>query len=161
MNKKTNNILFVCLGNICRSPAAEGVFKKLAADAGLDMVIDSAGTAGWHSGEPADARMRNHAKARGYSLDSVARQFNPAVDFEKFDWIITMDDQNYLDLQSMDREGAYTNKLKRMVDFCSQQHIKAVPDPYYGGPEGFEQVIDILEDACGGLLEELRGRNRK
>jgi len=148
-------ILFVCLGNICRSPAAEGVFTTLAARAGLDVEIDSAGTAGWHSGEPADARMRAHAQKRGYRLDSRARQFDPLVDFDKFDLILAMDSQNYRDLKAMDRENVYDTKIKKMTGYCRSYKVDKVPDPYYGGPAGFEQVLDILEDACGGLVEKL------
>lgn len=149
-------ILFVCLGNICRSPAAEGVFKKLSQEAGLQLFIDSAGTAGWHIGQPADTRMRGHAQKRGYLLDSLARQFDPNTDFKNFDRIIAMDEQNYRDLQAMDRGQKYGHKLQKMTDFCRLHHVKAVPDPYYGGADGFELVLDILEDACGELLRELQ-----
>ncbi len=148
-------ILFVCLGNICRSPAAEGVFTTLANQAGLDVEADSAGTAGWHRGEPADARMRAHAQKRGYRLDSRARQFDPSVDFEKFDLILAMDNQNYRDLKAMDRANKYGAKIKKMTDYCRIHNVDAVPDPYYGGTDGFEHVLDILEDACSVLTEQL------
>ena len=151
-------VLFVCTGNICRSPAAEGIFKKFVRDANLenDISIDSAGTIGYHSGELPDARMRKHASARGYNLDSRARQFNPMKDFEEFDYIITMDDYNYADLIQLDRKKLYTNKLFKMADFISDKNISEVPDPYYGGAEGFEFVIDILEDGTKNLLTKIK-----
>ena len=151
-------VLFVCTGNICRSPAAEGIFKKFVRDANLenDISIDSAGTIGYHSGELPDARMRKHASARGYNLDSRARQFNPKKDYEEFDYIITMDNYNYTDLIQLDRKKLYTNKLFKMADFISDKNISEVPDPYYGGAEGFEFVIDILEDGTKNLLTKIK-----
>ena len=151
-------VLFVCTGNICRSPAAEGIFRKFVRDANLenDISIDSAGTIGYHSGELPDARMRKHASVRGYNLDSRARQFNPMKDFEEFDYIITMDDYNYTDLIQLDRKKLYTNKLFKMADFISDKNISEVPDPYYGGAEGFEFVIDILEDGTKNLLTKIK-----
>ena len=151
-------VLFVCTGNICRSPAAEGIFKKFVRDANLenDISIDSAGTIGYHSGELSDARMRKHASARGYNLDSRARQFNPKKDYEEFDYIITMDDYHYTDLIQLDRKKLYTNKLFKMADFISDKNISEVPDPYYGGTEGFEFVIDILEDGTKNLLTKIK-----
>lgn len=149
--KKTKNILFVCMGNICRSPAAEGVFRKMVADAGMgeQFQIDSAGTIGYHSGHPADSRMRAAASARGYSLDSRARRIEPR-DFGEFDLIVTMDDDNYRDVTGIDT-GAGA-RVVRMCDYCTQHEHGEVPDPYYGGASGFETVLDILEDACGNLL---------
>ena len=155
MEKK---ILFVCLGNICRSPAAEGIMEKKAV--GLPVKVDSAGTAGYHIGSLPDARMRSHAGKRGYPLMSRARKFNPAVDFEKFDMIIAMDKENLQDLQAMDREKKYRAKLSLMTDYCQRIAADEVPDPYYEGPEGFEHVLDILEDACDGLLKKLDNGNR-
>ena len=151
-------VLFVCTGNICRSPAAEGIFKKFVRDANLenDISIDSAGTIGYHSGELPDARMRKHASARGYNLDSRARQFNPKKDYEEFDYIITMDDYHYTDLIQLDRKKLYTTKLFKMADFISDKNISEVPDPYYGGAEGFEFVIDILEDGTKNLLTKIK-----
>jgi low molecular weight protein-tyrosine phosphatase len=148
------NILFVCLGNICRSPAAEGIMKKKAD--GLPIFVDSAGTAGYHVGDLPDPRMRSHARNRGYILDSRARRFNPATDFEKFDLIIAMDNENLLDLERMDKQHRYRNKLVMMTDYCTETDEKEVPDPYYDGPEGFEHVLDILEDGCDGLLSKLK-----
>lgn len=146
-----NSVLFVCMGNICRSPTAEGVFRKLVSDAGRDsqFLIDSAGTIAWHAGEPADGRMRRAAAARGYSLDSRARKID-AGDFGRFDLIVTMDEDNYRDVESMNPgTGA---RVVRMCDYCKVYDNREVPDPYYGGEEGFYTVIDILEDACGNLL---------
>jgi len=131
-------ILFVCLGNICRSPAAEGIFSKKAYEAGLTVTVDSAGTSAWHAGEKADRRMRQTAKNRGYELTSISR---PVIssDFDDFDYLIAMDDHNYEDL--------------RMRDFFSDKHYDHVPDPYYGGDQGFEMVIDLLEDASDNLIK--------
>ena len=147
-------ILFVCLGNICRSPAAEGVMKNLAG--GLPIEIDSAGTAGYHIGELPDSRMRSHARNRGYHLESRARKFDEQKDFEKFDLIIPMDKSNLRDILALDPARKYRHKVKMMTDFCTALDVDEVPDPYYGGPEGFEYVLDILEDGCKGLLETLR-----
>ena len=150
------DILFVCMGNICRSPSGEAVMNKFIKRANLEDKIkcDSAGTIAYHEGEPADARMKRHAIKRGYRLTSVARKFRDE-DFEKFDYIIAMDKENYKDLISFDNEGKYKNKIFMMTDFAKDDY-EEVPDPYYGGPEGFEHVLDILEDSCSGLLEEVR-----
>ena len=151
-------VLFVCTGNICRSPAAEGIFKKFVWDANLenDISVDSAGTIGYHSGELPDARMRKHASARGYNLDSRARQFNPKNDYEEFDYIITMDNYNYADLIQLDHKKLHKNKIYKMADFISDKNLNEVPDPYYGGAEGFEFVIDILEDGTKNLLTKIK-----
>ncbi len=122
---------------------------------GLPFEIDSAGTAGYHVGSLPDPRMRSHASKRGYALDSHARKFDPHADFEKFDMIIAMDHENLSDLQRMDDENRYGNKLSLMSDYCERMSVDEVPDPYYEGPEGFEHVLDILEDACDGLLKRL------
>lgn len=151
-------VLFVCMGNICRSPAAEGIFKKLVDDAklGNEISIDSAGTIGYHAGELPDTRMRRHASARGYNLESRARQFNPKKDFEEFDYIITMDNDNYADIRKLDYQKIYTNKIFSMADFISDKNVREVPDPYYGGAEGFEFVINILEDGSNNLLTNIK-----
>ncbi len=151
-------VLFVCMGNICRSPAAEGIFKKVVKDAKLEnnISIDSAGTIGYHTGELPDARIRKYASARGYILDSHARQFNPKKDFEEFDYIITMDNENYADITKLDHKKKYTNNIVRMADFISDKNVSEVPDPYYGGAEGFEFVIDILEDGTNNLLTKIK-----
>ena len=145
------SVLFVCMGNICRSPTAEGVFRKLVSNAGrsAEFEIDSAGTIGYHAGNPADSRMRSAAEERGYRLDSIARQIK-LVDFQRFELIVTMDDANYWDVCDMNHgSGA---EVVRMCDFCEEHEETEVPDPYYGGEAGFQRVIDILEDACSNLL---------
>ncbi|PCI23649.1 MAG: phosphotyrosine protein phosphatase [SAR324 cluster bacterium] len=150
-------VLFVCLGNICRSPTAEGVMKALIKQQGLEKQIfcDSAGTIGYHEGNPADARMCRHAQQRGYNLTSISRPVAADVDFRRFDLIIGMDQQNIQDLQALDQAGLFSDKIVKMTDYCRNLNVDAVPDPYYGGEQGFENVIDIIEDACNGLLAEL------
>ena len=154
---KNTKIIFVCLGNICRSPAAEAIMTKKINDAGLqwNISVDSAGVMGWHTGEPADMRMNQHANLRGYEVTSLARKFNPDRDFEEFDYIITMDNENYKDITSLDIEGKYTNKIHKMVKFCKSDEVDEVPDPYYDGKEGFEKVLDILEEGCTELLNKI------
>ncbi len=151
-------VLFVCMGNICRSPAAEGIFRKFAENANLgkQITVDSAGTIDYHSGELPDARMRNHALTRGYDLDSRARQFNPKKDFIDFDYIITMDNDNYSNITNLDHKNQYSNKILKMADFISDKNVREVPDPYYGGSEGFEFVINILEDGSKNLLTKIK-----
>ena len=142
------------MGNICRSPAAEGVFRKLVTDAGRDdeFYIDSAGTIGYHAGGSADSRMSAAARNRGYSLDSVARRIEPEY-FEIFDMIVTMDEDNYRDVSSI--EPGNCARIVRMCDYSEQHDESEVPDPYYGGPAGFEEVLDLLEDACSNFLRKL------
>jgi protein-tyrosine phosphatase len=157
-------LLFVCLGNICRSPAAEGVFLRLIAREGLEdrFVVDSAGTGGWHAGNPADRRMRAAAERRGIHLSSRARQIALA-DFTAFDRILTMDDDNLRNVRSLARELGERPGLARiepMTSHCRLHQAREVPDPYYGGEQGFEQVLDLLEDACAGLLEILLREQR-
>ena len=152
-------LLFVCLGNICRSPAAEGVFLHLLAQEGLTerFVVDSAGTGGWHVGRPADRRMRAAAERRGIDLPSRARQLEPG-DLLRFDRVLTMDDDNLQAVQAMARQLGEPDLalIEPMTSHCRRFRAREVPDPYYGGEEGFEHVLDLLEDACGGLLESLR-----
>lgn len=156
MSKK--KVLFVCLGNICRSPSAEAVFTGIVKKEGLSKAfeIDSAGTSGWHIGDPADKRMQGHAILRGYNLTSRGRKFNPETDFDYFDIIIGMDDQNIQALKSMARNNTDHTKIHKMTDFSKNWNYDEVPDPYYGGEEGFELVLDLLEDSCSGLLEKLK-----
>ncbi len=158
MKKK---IVFVCSGNICRSPSAEEIFKTTVKNKGLEKLfeIESAGTGPWHVGEPADSRMKRHARKRGYNLTGIARQFNPAIDFDQFDHIIAMDDENIRNLRSMARNEGDLAKISKMTQFSKLYNYKIVPDPYYGGDEGFELVLDLLEDASEGLLEKLRPPN--
>lgn len=149
-------VIFVCLGNICRSPSGEGVFRALVAKQHLEdtFLIDSAGTAAYHTGERADGRMRKHAEKRGIKLTSRARQFQ-LEDFENFDYIICMDKSNYRNIQTLDTQNRYDDRIFMMTDFAQKMSFKEVPDPYYGGADGFELVLDILEDACEGLLGKL------
>jgi low molecular weight protein-tyrosine phosphatase len=151
------NVLFVCMGNICRSPSGEAVMNKFIKRSGLTNEIgcDSAGTIAHHEGEQADTRMKRHALNRGFRLISIARRFRN-VDFDNFDYIIAMDRENYNDLHSFDREKKYKDKIHLMTDFAKNGKYSEVPDPYYGGPEGFEKVLDILEESCEGLLEEIK-----
>jgi protein-tyrosine phosphatase len=153
-------ILFVCMGNICRSPTAEGVMRRLVRDAGLEdsIEIDSAGTGGWHAGEPPDERATVAARRRGVRLEGAARQVRPA-DFDDFDLLIAMDRANLRELLVLapDEEAAEKVRLLREFDPTSAGAPDLdVPDPYYGGDRGFETVLDMIEAACRGLLDELR-----
>lgn len=149
-------VLFVCLGNICRSPAAEGVFKAYVEKSGLtkEIVIDSAGTSGYHEGEAADERMRDHASRRGYKLDTPSRQFKKE-DFKTFDQILVMDEKNLRDVLAL-ASDADANKVKMFTDYCKKHEVNFVPDPYFGGPKGFERVLDIVEDGCENLLAKIQ-----
>jgi protein-tyrosine phosphatase len=155
------------MGNICRSPAAEGIAKKLLKDRGLNgtIEIDSAGTLGYHSGESPDQRMIKHASKRGYTLDSRARQFDARKDFDEFDYIVTMDDNNYSEITSLDKKNNYKNKIFKMVSFGKNIDVNEVPDPYYSGSSGFELVLDILEDSVEELInkveDDIRRENKK
>ena len=142
------------MGNICRSPSAEAVMQTLVKQQGLgkEIYCDSAGTLDYHRGKPADVRMQKHARLRGYELNSISRPFE-YDDFEMFDWIITMDEDNYQQIKWFDQSIIYADKIRRMTDFCNTAQVSEVPDPYYGGNQGFENVLDLLEDACQGLLE--------
>lgn len=149
-----SRVLFVCLGNICRSPAAEGIFMKKLSKSQLQnrITVDSAGTGGWHEGESPDSRMIHHAAQRGYDLSQLeARQF-VREDLERFDYIITMDDSNYQNVLRLDTNSQHSHKVHKMVKFCKIHEVPEVPDPYPQGPDGFEHVLDILEDGCTQLL---------
>lgn len=155
MNPKPSccRVLFVCLGNICRSPAAEIIFRKLVADAGRsdDFEIDSAGTLGAHQGAPPDSRMSASLHKKGYTITGNARKIQ-TDDLKKFDYIITMDESNLSQVQSMDSSGEWHSKIQPMVNFCKRHTDLGVPDPYYGGQAGFTHVIELLEDGCEGLF---------
>ena len=142
-------ILFVCMGNICRSPTAEGVMRRLIADEGLDIEVDSAGTGGWHAGEPPDERATIAARRRGVTLEGVARQVKPA-DFRRFDLLVAMDRGNLRELLDLAPDEEAREKVRLLVADAD------VPDPYYGGDRGFEKVLDMVESACRELLDELR-----
>lgn len=149
-------ILFVCLGNICRSAAAEAVFAKKAAEAGLtDVQIDSAGILSIHKGEKADGRMIAHAARRGYDVTSISRPVTQE-DFKNFDLIIGMDDDNISELMKRAAYAEERGKIRKMTDFSVTSGAEYVPDPYYGGAAGFENVLDILEDACEGLANAIK-----
>lgn len=154
MKQEKLRILFVCLGNICRSPSAEAVMKRLVKDAGLEkeIYIDSAGILGYHQGELPDDRMRAHGARRGYILDSISRPVKPA-DFFDFNLIIGMDDANISELRRRSPDYESQQKIHQMTEFSRRKTYDHVPDPYYGGESGFELVLDLLEDACQGLLE--------
>jgi protein-tyrosine phosphatase len=152
-----HRLCFVCLGNICRSPTAEGVMVHLVEQAGLtgQFFIDSAGTSAYHVGEPADARSQAAAKIRGVQLRSVARQFE-AADFERFDYVLAMDQENMRALGALVPDRATRKKLHLLRSFDAQSPVGAgVPDPYYGGGRGFDEVFDICFAACQGLLAHL------
>ncbi len=156
--KEKTSLLFVCLGNICRSPAAEGIMRHIVEREGMaDIItIDSAGIGGWHVGQLPDRRMRSHGAVHGYDFCSRARQFSPA-DFARFDLIVAMDNENRADLEGMARTDADRRRIVMMADYLrSHPGHTTVPDPYYGGDSGFELVIELLEDACEGLFEEVK-----
>ena len=151
------SVLMVCMGNICRSPTAEGVLRHLVREAGLEdqIHIDSAGTLDYHVGSPPDARSQKHAQKRGYDLsEQRARQVN-ARDFEKFDLVLAMDWQNLEELQEL-CPAEHRHKLKRLMEFAPPGVSDVVADPYYGGKDGFERVLDHVEQACEGLLIHIR-----
>ena len=157
--KPVKKVLFVCLGNICRSPAAEGVLKEIVKEKGDEdcWEIDSAGTGGWHVGELPDRRMRIHARNRGIELTHHCRKVKPQ-DFDDFDIIIPMDGNNELNLRRMTPTLEDARKIVPMAAFISPSfHFDFVPDPYYEGAEGFELVLDMLQDGCLNLYKELAG----
>ncbi|MCY7391318.1 MAG: low molecular weight phosphotyrosine protein phosphatase [Leptolyngbyaceae cyanobacterium CAN_BIN12] len=150
-------LLFVCLGNICRSPAAENIMNHLSEQNDLtgQIVCDSAGTSSYHVGAPPDRRMTLAAKQQSIAMKGCARQFTKA-DFDAFDLILAMDQENYANICALDSAGNYRQKVQLMCDFCTHHTLKEVPDPYYGGADGFNQVIDLLQDACAGLLDQVK-----
>jgi protein-tyrosine phosphatase len=153
-------VLFVCMGNICRSPTAEGVMRRLLEDEGLDVEIDSAGTGGWHAGEPPDERATLAARRRGVTLEGAARQVRPE-DFRRFDLLIALDRSNLRELlaRAPDEEAAEKVRLLREFDPAADGDLD-VPDPYYGGDRGFETVLDMVEASCRGLIDELRAAGK-
>lgn len=155
-------ILFVCLGNICRSAAAEEIMRNRVVHAGLEKEIDldSAGLSSYHQGDPADSRMRAHAARRGYRITHLSRPVG-YHDFFDFDMLIGMDDSNLSGLRDLAPGLPEEQKIYRMTDFCRRIPADHVPDPYYGGDSGFETVLDILEDACDGLLDFLTQQEKQ
>jgi protein-tyrosine phosphatase len=149
-------VLFVCTGNICRSPTAEGIFRKLVADAGAAGRIsaDSAGTHGYHVGEPPDPRAQDAAARRGYDLSALRARRVLQEDFRRFDLVLAMDREHEAFLARMTQPSS-GHRLRLMMSYARCFPQKEVPDPYYGGPQGFERVLDMLEDASLGLLEAL------
>lgn len=150
-------VLFICLGNICRSAAAEAVFSKKAAEEGLHVIVDSAGILSIHKGERADGRMIAHAAQRGYDVTSISRPVTKE-DFRNFDLLIGMDSDNIAELQKRATNGAEYAKIHKMTDFAVHTEQDNVPDPYYGGASGFEKVLDLLEDTCGGLVAAIKNK---
>ena len=153
---KYTSVLFVCLGNICRSPAGENVFRHMVREAGLQDSIscDSAGTIGYHTGNDPDARMSKTIWNRGYEVTGTSRQVS-LRDFEDFDLILTMDEENYSNIIALTKNDEQRARVKRFTDFCTEHEEKEVPDPYYGGDQGFELVADMIEDGSRGVLDSL------
>ncbi len=153
------SVLFVCSGNICRSPTAEGVFRSLLEAEGLtgEVIVDSAGTHGWHAGEPPDPRAQAAARRRGIELGRLRARSVTLEDFARFDYIIAMDDDHRRQLEGACPPDA-RGRIQLMMDFAPDYGRREVPDPYYGGDEGFEHVLDMIEAAAAGLLAEIRAR---
>ncbi len=154
------SIVFIRMGNICRSPTAEGVFRHKARAAGLieRIAIDSAGTHNYHPGEPPDARSQHHALRRGYDLSDLRARALTEADIERFDWLIVMDGLNDSTVRSR-MADVHQHKLRRLTEFClrdAYKSVREVPDPYYGERADFERVLDLVEDGCDGLLAHLR-----
>lgn len=153
------SVLFVCAGNICRSPIAQGVLEEAVRTEGLEaeIFVDSAGTGAWHVGEPPDYRGRESAKGRGYDLDSQrARRLDPE-DCERFDYILAMDEENHRTASALCRRSE--TEVRLLLDYAPDSPVREVPDPYFSGPEGFEYVIDLVEPAIAGLLDDIRARH--
>lgn len=155
----TISVLFVCLGNICRSPTAHGIFEHKIREAGLSeqVEIDSAGTAAWHIGKSPDARSAAAAFQRGYDLSHLRARQADEADFEHYDYILAMDESNLMDLRALSPAN-YRGHLGLFLEFARTFNEREVPDPYYGGNQGFEHVLDLVEDACEGLLNDVRQR---
>lgn len=156
------SVLMVCMGNICRSPTAEGVLRRKLREAGLEgqVTVDSAGAHGhWHAGEAPDRRSQQHARQRGYDLSALRARQVVEADFDQFDLILAMDWDNLALLEEMAPPTA-RRKLRRLTEHCRRHDSPVVPDPYYGGSDHFEEVLDLVEDACDGLVELLKRQSR-
>lgn len=153
------SVLFVCMGNICRSPTAAGVFRKHLADAGLEALVhaESAGTHAYHTGSRPDQRAREAAERRGYSLEGMRARSVNATDFESFDFIVAMDEENLINLREM-AAVEHHGKIQLFLEYSETASLREVPDPYYGGASGFERVLDLVEDASQALLVSVRER---
>jgi protein-tyrosine phosphatase len=152
-------VLFVCMGNICRSPLAQGVFENVLRREGLEgeVFVDSAGTGRWHVGSPPDERAQRSARSRGLDLSAQrARQVTPD-DCHDFDYVLTMDEENYRAVSALCREGGA--EVRPFLDYAPDRLETEVPDPYYGGPDGFEHVLDLVEEASERLLEEIKEKH--
>jgi protein-tyrosine phosphatase len=157
--QKSIKILFVCMGNICRSPTAHGVFRRLVIDEGLShrIEIDSAGTHAYHIGEPPDKRARETARARGIDIGDLRARLAEPDDFVRFDYVLAMDRDNYENLMQICPTGR-EDRLRLFMEFAPELGIREVPDPYYGGQRGFERVLDMVESAARGLLLDIKSR---
>lgn len=158
--KNKVSVVFVCMGNICRSPTAEAVFRHYVENAGLaeHILIDSAGTHDYHIGEPPDLRAQRTAQQRGYDMSSLRGRQVEAGDFHRFDYVLAMDRANLAILQRMAPRAGDT-QAKLFLEYARHHAEREVPDPYYGGADGFERVLDMVEDAAEGLLQEIRQRH--
>jgi len=153
------SVLFICMGNICRSPVAQGVFENLARREGLadQITVDSAGTHGfYHAGEPPDPRAQESVLSRGIDISGQRARLLDPEDCRRFDYILTMDEENYRAVSALCRGSAV---VRPFLDFATDSPEREVPDPYYDGPEGFERVLDLIEEACEGLLDNIRDRH--
>ncbi len=157
--RKPFRVLFVCMGNICRSPAAEIIFRKQIHDANLTELVetDSAGTTDFHRGSPPDSRMAETLRRAGYEIAGRARGIKHE-DLDRFDLIVTMDEENLADVRRLDKSRQFHEKIRPMVSYCKHHEDARVPDPYYGGQRGFDHVLRLLEDACSGLVREIGHR---
>lgn len=160
INKAKIKVLFVCMGNICRSPTAEGVFRHMVAENGLQgsILTDSAGTHAYHVGEPPDRRAQATAKRRGIDLSDLSARRVTAADFKKFEYVLAMDRDNYAILDELCPDGL-NDRLFLLLDFASSVKTSEVPDPYYGGVKGFDVVFDMVEQASLGLLQDIKNNH--
>jgi len=159
MSKRKVSVLFVCMGNICRSPTAEGIFRHIINEKNIadDFITDSAGTHAYHVGEPPDSRAQETAQSRGIDLSDLKGRRVSEEDFDKFDYVLAMDKDNYAVLQDM-CPSSKKHQLKLFLDFARDLGFDEVPDPYYGGTKGFEKVFDMLENASHGLIEHIQSK---